>query len=234
MLIDLLKRRFTTKNWDHTKPVTEQQVDYILECLDIAPAKTAFPGYEIIALTDSDEGKKLKNWLFYDHSWTSNGYRAVDSDKDRDYKGQYLAPLVLCFFNNLNTPRRGMIPGGYGMQETNLPNEGHRDANIFMSCMTAILAAEELGLNSGISTCHDMVEVAEHFGMSGYKCTIALGVGYAIDQKEILEQDGWYTDVLDPVTNERLGNLVVNFPAGRNNKELRELRPDIKSITKFI
>jgi len=234
MLIDLLSRRFNTKNWDHTKLVTDQQIDYILECLDISPVKTAFPGYEIIALTDSEEGRKLKNWLFYDHSWTSNGNRLIDSGNDRDYKGQYLAPLVLCFFNNCNTPHRGLIPGGYGMQETNLPSEDHRDANIYMSCMTAILAVEELGLNSGISTCHDVFEVAEHFGMPGYKCTIALGIGYAIDQTEILKQDGWYTNVIDPETNNKLGNLVINFPAGKHNKELRLTRPDIKLITKFI
>ena len=233
MLIDLLKSRFTTKNWDYSKLVTEEQVNYILECLNISPAKTCYPGYELVILTDSEEGKKLKHWLFYEHSWTSNGHRGVDNDKVRDYKGQYLAPIVLCFFNNLNVPRRGTIPGGEGPQKTNMPNEMHRDANIYMSCMTAILAAEELGLNSGITTCHDMREVAEKFGLSGYKCPIALGIGYALDQMPLLEQDGWYTDVLDPVTNEKLGNITANFPAG-NYKELRLTRPNIRSITKFI
>lgn len=233
MLIDLLKRRFTTKNWDRSNSITENQIDYILECLNVSPVKMAYPGYELVVLTDSDEGTKLKHWLFYEHTWTSNGYRATDSDGVRDYKGQYMAPLVFCFFNNLNTPRRGPFLGGAGIQETNLPNEQHRDANIFMSCMTAILAAEELGLNSGITTCHDAIEVAEHFGMPGYKCTIALGVGYALDQMELLKEDGWYTDVIDPSTNKKLGNVVANFPAG-NYKELRLSRPDIKSITKFI
>lgn len=234
MLIDLLKSRFTTKNWDNTKSVTEEQINYILECLDISPAKTCFPGYELVVLTDSKEGKRLKEWLFYEHTWTSNGHRAIDDGKVRDYKGQYMAPLVFCFFNDLSVSRRGIIPGGEGLQETNLPCEFHRDANIFMSCMTAILAAEELGLNSGITTCHDMHEVAEHFGMPDYKCTVALGVGYALDQMELLEQDGWQTDVLEPVTNKKLGNVTANFPPGMQYKELRTTRPDIKSITKFI
>lgn len=233
MLIDLLKRRFTTKNWDYTQAVTQDQIQYILDCLNVSPVKTCYPGYEIVVLTDSEEGKRLKNWLFYEHTWTSNGYRATDNGKTRDYKGQHKAPFVFCFFNNLNVPQRGTIPGGEGLQETNLPCEPHRDANIFMSCMTAILAAEELGLNSGITTCHDEKEVADYFGMTGYKCTVALGVGYALDQMELLEQDGWYTDVLDPITNEKLGNVTANFPAG-NYKELRLTRPDIQAITKFI
>lgn len=102
-----------------------------------------------------------------------------------------------------------------------------------MSCMTAILAAEEQGLNTGITTCHDMIEVVNKFNMPNCKCPIALGVGYALDQMALLEQDGWYTDVLDPVTKEKLGKVVANFPAG-NYKELRLSRPDIRSITKVI
>ena len=234
MLIDLLKRRFTTKNWDRTNLVTQEQTDYILDCLNISPAKTAFPGYKLVILTDSVEGKKLKNWLFYEHTWTSNGYMGVDSDKERDYKGQVLAPLLLCFFNDLSVATRGLIPGGEGMQETNLPCEEHRDANIFMSCMTAILAAEELELNSGITTCHDQIEVAKKFGLENYKCPMMLGIGYALDQKEFVEQDGWCTDVLDPVTNKRIGKVAANFPAGREYKELRTYRPDIRDITQFI
>lgn len=233
MLIDLLKTRFTTKNWDHTKSVSDDQLNYILECLNISPVKQGFPGYELVILTDSIEGKKLKNWLFYDHTWTSNGRRLVDSDQDRDYKGQYLAPVVLCWFNNLTVPQRGTMIGAEGVQETNMPCELHRDANIFMTCMTAILAAEELGLNSGITTCHDMVEVAEHFGMPGYRCSMALGIGYAIDQSELLAEDGWCTDVLDPNTNQRLGRCVANIPAG-DPKPVRVTRPHIRSITKFI
>lgn len=233
MLIDLLKSRFTTKNWDYSKQVSKTQIEYVLECLNLSPVKTCFPGYELIVLTDSEEGKKLKNWLFYEHTWTSNGYRGVDSGKVRDYKGQYMAPYVFCFFNNLGVPDRGLIPGGEGIQETNLPSEDHRDANIFMSCMTAILAAEDVGLNSGITTCHDVKEVSIKFGLPNHKCPIALGIGYAQDQMELLENDGWYTDVLDPITNEKLGNLTANFPAG-NYKELRLSRPDIKSITKFV
>jgi nitroreductase len=233
MLIDLLKRRFTTKNWDYSKQVTDDQINYILDCLNISPIKMGVPGYELVILTDSEEGKKLKHWLYYEHSWTSDGNRAVDGKKARDYKGQYMAPLVFCFFNNLKVPRRGIIEGGNGLEETNLPNEGHRDANIFMSCMTTILAAEELGLNSGITTCHDMKEVAEHFCMSGYKCTIALGVGYALDQSELFVNDGWYTDVLDPDTGKKLGIVVANIPPG-DEKPARVARPNIKSITKFI
>lgn len=234
MLIDLLKSRFTTKNWDHSKTVTQEQIDYILECLNISPVKMGFPGYKLIVLTDSDEGKKLKNWLFYEHSWTSNGYRAIDSEnKERDYKGQYMAPLVLCFFNDMTVPSRGTMIGAHGIQETNLPCEEHRDANIFMSCMTAILAAEELGLNSGISTCHDSLEVANHFGMPGYKCSISLGVGYALDQMDLLLKDGWCTPVLDPITKENIGHLVANIPPGPE-KPVRVTRPNIRSITKFI
>jgi hypothetical protein len=99
--------------------------------------------------------------------------------------------------------------------------------------MTAILAAEDVGLNSGITTCHDTKEVGRKFDLHNHKCTIALGVGYALDQMELLEADGWYTDVIDPATNNKLGNLTANFPAG-NYKELRLSRPDIRSITKFI
>lgn len=233
MIIDLLKSRFTTKNWDYSKTVKQQDIDYILECLNISPVKMGFPGYKIVVLTDSVEGKKLKHWLFYEHSWTSNGYRIIDSNKERDYKGQYLAPYVFCFFNNLNVPERGTMLGANGVQETNLPNYTMRDANIFMSCMTAILAAEELGLNSGISTCHDNIEVADHFGMNGYSCSIALGIGYALDQSEILEKGDWFTPISDPLTNEKIGNLVANIPPG-DLKPVRTTRPNIKSITEFI
>jgi nitroreductase len=233
MLIDLLKQRFTTKNWDYSKLVTNEQIDYIIDCLNISPIKMGHPGYELVILTESEEGKRLKNWLFYEHSWTSDGNRAVDGKTKRDYKGQYLAPLLFCFFNNLNAPTRGIIEGGEGLEESNLPCELHRDANIFMSCMTAILAAEEMGLNTGITTCHDMYEVSKYFGMPNHKCTMALGIGYAFDQTELLLNDGWYTDVLDPDTDENLGILVANIPAWCE-KPARVFRPDMRSITKFI
>ena len=177
--------------------------------------KMGFPGYKVLMITNSEEGRKLKEWLFYEHSWTCNGDRNnYDDNYKRDYKGQYIAPILLAFLRIKELPRKGTMQGVFGPQETNLPNFEMRLANVCMAAMTAIMAAEEKGLNTGITTCHEFNDVARHFGMPDYECPMMVGIGYALDMQTDIDNMNLLIPVPDPTDPEKiLGNCFVNLPA---------------------
>ena len=110
-VLKILKQRYTTKLWLNA-PVTDAQLDYVLQCAYLAPSKMAHHSHKIVALTDSVEGKAIKDWLFYEHTWAWDGHPAYDipaghqSTEDRDYNGQYRAPVVLIWLSELKDSRR--------------------------------------------------------------------------------------------------------------------------------
>jgi nitroreductase len=215
MLLDILKKRFTTKHWDSSRIVSQSDIDYITDCIHSTPMKMGYPGYQVMLLTDSEKGRKIKEWLFYEHSWTCNGDRNNHDDNfKRDYKGQYLAPILLAFLRVKDLPRKTIMEGVNGSQETNLPNFEMRLANVCMAAMTAIMAAEERGLNTGITTCHEGNEVAQYLDLPNHECPMMIGIGYALDMQTDIDNMNLLIPVADPSNSTNtLGNCFVNLPA---------------------
>ena len=233
MIYDVLTKRFNTKHWDDSIEIPQQAIDYITDCLLKAPYKMAMIGYKIAFITNTEKGRAFKRWLFYDHTWNSNGVRAgrheaegVEDDGKRDYNGQYRAPLLIAWLNPKDSPKFGEING----QQVVFPNFVERQNNIFISNTVAMLAAEESGLNTGFGSCHDHDEVASRLGFEGYSCPIVLGVGYAKDMSKDVENMNIFVPVADPKNiGKDLGTCFVNLPA-HYPKPIRTMRPSKEDL----
>ena len=217
----LLSERYTTKLWQNT-PVNESILNYVLDCAYLTPSKMAHHSHKIVAITDSAEGKKIKDWLFYEHTWAWDGHPAYDipvghqSDEDRDYNGQYRAPVVLIWLSELKNARRIVVQkevdGQIQQYNVSTPDAYQQRSDIYISATAAMLAAEEQGLRTGYGVCHHNKMVAEHLGMPSYCAVVAMGMGYAADDLAA-ECGGFSVPVLND-QGERLGFCVANTPPG--------------------
>jgi nitroreductase len=231
----LLSERYTTKLWQDT-PVSDAQLDYVLQCAYLAPSKMAHHSHKIVAITNSVQGKAIKDWLFYEHTWAWDGHPAYDipvghqSDEDRDYNGQYRAPVVLIWLSELKNARRVTVQKQIHNQllqyNVSTPDADQQRNDIYISATTAMLAAEEQGLRTGYGVCHHHKMVAEHLGMPSYHAVVAMGMGYATIS----------THLEVPVLNDQgepLGFCVPNTPPGAAHWN-RDDRPSFQAMMQII
>ena len=196
----------------------------------------AHHSHKIVALTDSVEGKKIKDWLFYEHTWAWDGHPAYDipvghqSDEDRDYNGQYRAPVVLIWLSELKNARRitvqKEVDGKIQQYNVSTPDAYQQRSDIYISATAAMLAAEELGLNTGYGVCHHNKMVAEHLGMPSYCAVVAMGMGYPADTADL------EVPVLD-AAGHQLGFCVPNTPPGAPHWN-RDDKPTQTQMIKII
>ena len=234
-VLKILKQRYTTKLWLDT-PVTDAQLDYVLQCAYLAPSKMAHHSHRIVAITNSAEGKKIKDWLFYEHTWAWDGYPAYDipvghqSKEARDYNGQYRAPVVLIWLSELKDARRitvqKQIHNEWVQYTVGTPDAYQQRSDIYISATAAMLAAEEQGLNTGYGVCHHNKMVAERLGMPSYCAVVAMGMGYPADTADS------EVPVLDAVGHQ-LGFCVPNTPPG-NPHWNRDDKPTQNQMIKII
>lgn len=240
---NLLEKRFTTKVWDD-KPVTNEKLNYIIDCAYLAPSKMAHHSHKIIALTDSEHGKKIKDWLFWEHTWALDGYPAYAVPKDhqsnleKDYNGQYRAPLVLFWLSELGPPKRvKMDLSALNIKEeiyVETPDSNQLRSDIYISATAAMIAAQEQNLNTGFGVCHDTKMVAEHLGFENHSAIVALGIGYAADTKMSVRHDNKFIiDVKDSHGKKAgfcLGNVGQDEPLHWN----RNSKPKIEDMVKIV
>jgi len=172
MLKEHLKHRFTAKWWNNT-PVEQEKIDAVLEAAYLAPSKQGVYRYNIIVVTDSDEGKKFKQWLYEENTWCFEGSLTKDGADDKRFNGQVLAPVLLLYFSKKEKPNE--------IEDLNLRN--HIDTVV--SATTAMCAAEELGLSTGFNATFHKKEVAEKLGITDSVCTMMLGIGYATADQRV-------------------------------------------------
>jgi hypothetical protein len=72
MLKDVLKDRFTAKWWK-ADPVEQSKLDAVLQAAYLAPVKNGKYDHELVVLTDSPEGKAIKEYLYFDNTWCHSG-----------------------------------------------------------------------------------------------------------------------------------------------------------------
>jgi len=169
MLKELLEKRFTAKWWSD-KPVEKDKLDYILNCASTVPSKQGSFDYEICVLGDNEKSKDIKNWIYWENSYCIDGTRGKEGPiGNRRYNGQCLAPIVLAFIG-----KREKVS-----YEKDTPRIDDNDLcrDIMVSATTAMLAAEEQGLNTGLQGCMSEKEVAKKLDKKGF-CYILLGIGY--------------------------------------------------------
>lgn len=180
MLKDVLRNRFTAKWWKDD-PVEQEKLDAVLQAAYLAPVKNGKFDHELLVLTDSAEGKAIKEYLYYDHTWCGDGIRNKPGFVGmKRYNGQVIAPVVLLW--SANIPPATISP----------VNENEkiriRD-NCLLQAGFAMCAAEEQGLRTGINSTQFGLDVAQHLGIVGKECILSLGIGYAtIEQSKRFEK----------------------------------------------
>ncbi len=170
MLKDLLEKRFTAKWWSNN-PVDKEKLDYILDCAYLSPSKRSSYDYEILVLDNNPKAKEIKDWLYWENSWCYKGERApegVDGTPDRRYNGQCQAPIVLIW--------QGIMDKVSYTRYTPRIDEPDLCRDMAVSASIAMMAAEEVGLNTGIQSCFEEKELSIKLGKKGFSYLI-LGIG---------------------------------------------------------
>lgn len=231
-LKSLIDNRYSARNFQKDS-VEQSKIDYIINCALNAPSKQSLYPYNINVLGQGDESTKFKEFLFWEDSWCApTGQRADVDFKDSDNKrfnGQYRAPLLLLWTHRLLDSNNH--------SNTNYWNEYNKDAeeanlvDMTVSASFAMLAAEELGLNTSFCKCHSYEYFDTVLG-SHSKVGIGLGIGYAkpdLDHKKRM---------LDPVyKNQKLQgydtkNLDQNFPIDFHSS--RKRKPSKEQLVSYI
>lgn len=164
-----MEKRFTAKWWED-KSVEQEKIQYILDCAYTAPIKNGKCNYEIFVVTDSPEGRDLKEWMYYQSTWCLNLQRQAEGEGLKRFNGQVLAPVLLIWVAD-------HLPY---IDRNTLENEFTRvrDDTIVSSTL-ALAAAQEQGLATGFCGTIDAIETAKRLGREGKIASISLGVGYA-------------------------------------------------------
>ena len=190
MLKNILKSRFTAKWWDN-KPVNEEDISNIVECAYNIPSKQGNFDYIIYVITDSEEGKKFKEYMYYENTYCIDGglyNRDENSGKKKRFNGQVLAPILMIWLAKKFESTTSSV--GY------YENDYSRTMNdCIVSSTTAMCQAEELGLRTGFCGCIKGQEVANKLGQPDYFAVISLGIGYATisdnpEDKDVYDKNG--------------------------------------------
>ena len=211
MLKDILSNRFTCR-WFVERPVKENDLEYILDCAYLAPSKGCFNDYKIIVLDENEKSKEIKDWLFYEHTYNSGAKRG---DKTRglvDYNGQYNAPVVLIYLVNRFYQSKRIDREWHNYRFiTETPKKTMIEHACFMSAITAMIAAEELGYATGFGCCHSQEAVADYLGYQDYEAIVSLGIG----QPKEPDYENRKFDIYLPVKKdgEIIGYCADNVPA---------------------
>jgi hypothetical protein len=156
MLKELLEKRTTTKWWSD-KIVEKDKLDYVLNCIRRTPSKQLKYNFKVLIFDESKKCKEVKDWLYWEHTCCLDKVRGAKGEGLRRYNGQVLAPIVLA----------------WASEKDNL--EVIED--IMVSSTTALLAAEEVGLNTGFNGCLESKELGQKVGEPHVH--MLLGLGYA-------------------------------------------------------
>jgi len=156
MLKELLEKRTTTKWWSD-KPVEKDKLDYVLNCIRRTPSKQLKYNFKVLIFDESKKCKDIKDWLYWEHTCCFNKIRGAKGEGLRRYNGQVLAPIVLAWASE--------------------KDDLEVIEDIMVSSTTALLAAEEVGLNTGFNGCLESKELGQKVGESHVH--MLLGLGYA-------------------------------------------------------
>jgi hypothetical protein len=159
MLNDILKKRFTCRQWDRSREVPFELIQGILQDVYDSPRKNGDASVVVKVLTPSEEGERLKDELLK-VTWCRDGDKgALDNTGPIRIQGQLTAPYVF-LFGTVNEVHYNV----------------HHVANATLQTTTAMISAEEKGLNTGYCQCVEPKEVLTT-DINFYAMSL-LGIGY--------------------------------------------------------
>ena len=227
---EILTNRFTAKWWSDKK-VDDKKLQYVLDCAYLAPSKRSEYDYEILVLGDSPKAKEIKDWLYWENSWCYKGERApegVDGTPDRRYNGQCQAPVVLVW--------QGILDRVSYNRFTPRIDEPDLCRDMAISASIAMMAAEEVGLHTGLQSCFEEDELGKKLGKKWFSY-ILLGIGDIdkYDHKTIFPDSGHFPGRFVYKDGKHMGFDFGNNPA--YDKEVNISRKGKKTkedIIKFV
>ena len=113
--------------------------------------------FKVLIFDESKKCKEIKDWLYWEHTCCLDKVRGAKGKGLRRYNGQVLAPIVLAWASE--------------------KNDLEVIEDIMVSSTTALLAAEEVGLNTGFNGCLESKELGHKVGEPYVH--MLLGLGYA-------------------------------------------------------
>lgn len=158
MIENIIKARHTTRLM--SDDITDEQVETILTCARLAPSKNRIYGYKIFALTNSDQGRALKQRL------CEHVTKYEEPGKGTIYLLQTLAPLVLIYMldpapeHQMLNIRESQGTEIYNQTREQVENDKDRYVMVknalrdaIISAAYAQLTAEGLGLGTAYVAC---------------------------------------------------------------------------------
>lgn len=194
MLNDILKNRFTCRQWDRSREVPFELIQGILQDIYDAPRKFCSEQTIVKVLTPSEEGERLKDELLK-LTWCRDGDKgAIDKEGPIRIQGQLTAPYVFLFGTEYKTHYGSDNVAGTTLQTT-----------------IAMISAEEKGLSTGYCHCVEPKETMnsplEFFAMS------LLGVGYAAEpQNEPKMYDIDRVTIVEGEKHYDMTNVTPGYP----------------------
>jgi nitroreductase len=225
MLKNMLESRFTAKWWDN-KLVNDEDISNIIDAAYNAPSKQGNFDYLIYVITDSEEGKKFKEYMYWENTYCIDGglyNRDENSGKMKRFNGQVLAPVLMIWLAKKfdNTIGSGQY----------YENDYSRTMNdCIVSSTMALCQAEELGLQTGFCGCIKGQEAANKLGQPNYFAVISLGIGYATVSDSPVDKDVYDKNGLKVGFD--LANVNPNFK--NNDRRNKRLPKNKETFIKYI
>jgi len=189
MLKELLEKRTTTKWWSD-KTVEKDKLDYVLKCIRRTPSKQLKYDFKVLIFDESKKCKEIKDWLYWEHTCCLDKVRGAKGKGLRRYNGQVLAPIVLAWASE--------------------KNDLEVIEDIMVNSTIALLAAEEVGLNTGFNSCLESKELGQKVGEPHIHMLLGLGYADEIDGKPMRKV---YKDGIEmgwDLSNGAQGNCINN------------------------
>lgn len=185
--------------------MSHRDLEQILESAFSSPSKQSKYNYTIFVFTDSDQGREFKEWFYWENTACLDTVRGKQGDGLRRYNGQVLAPVYLLWIAKNHT------------------NETRDDC--IVSATVAMIAAEELGLQTGFCGCIGPEEIQNKFGISGIS-VISIGIGHASSDNK--ESRKVYKEGVE------MGFDLSNSDPNLKTHHVRKNKPDFDDLIKIF
>lgn len=232
MLKDLIEQRWSARNYQDL-PVSHEHLDYVLHCATHAPSKQGVYNYEIHVISNNEQGKYLKDWLYWENTWCVNGLRAKpehQDSKDKRFNPQVLAPILLVWTdkNIYECDTSGSTLSG--PEDTKKwSRQSNQDSTV--SASFAMLAAEELGLQTSFTACFDFKQLANKLNRT--EAHLILSLGYATpDDPTVGKNMQTVYDIAGTEVGKQQKNWGVDWPIEKHKPRSRS--PKRETLIKYF
>lgn len=186
------------RNWDHSKVVDDETIDFLLEAGYNVPTKQNLNSFKIVCIKDRDEILKWASVARNEDETISNvGVETIELMKQGKLQNpQTNANLLYLFFVN-QQERTGERRQHRERGTSPTDKQWHKDKNFEMGLAASAIgiAANMKGMKSGFCGCiwHDAIPESwtEQWGVKPSDLTVMMGVGYPLyDDHTVFSEEG--------------------------------------------